>query len=435
MTLLTILIPTNTPPKFNNAFTIQCKKICESLSKKINLRLVWVMFNSIPPYEKSDCLKSNDLVIFSDEFNSFHKIFEHVKPDIVFVNGSLDFHNVETIFVSKFKKIPVITLFFRNPYVEKLSFISTFRARFRGVTAEYNIDTDEEHFGKSFTIKFFVKQFRFLFKTLNDIETTKIQSFIFFLKYLKIIFSDVNPVNKIISGDINLCNVKKNKEILIDSNFKDSSIFVVGDPYFDNHDLTKQKYIIEKKFVNPKILFITPANHEHGLCSKKEEMNLIISVINTILKNDFEIGLKIHPTSSKMKEYVDALEGKILNPISLFQSENLIDLLNDYDLVLTYAASGAIHDSVLLGKPIVNLDFNRNLTGQVVHHDDKIITHCKNLQSLISDVKNTQKKVITLEDVENFFQKYLGYSQGKPSDHAADIIYTFYQKIFNQKKY
>jgi len=434
MTLLTILIPTNSPPKFDDAFTNQCKKICDSLSKKIDLHLIWVMFPSIPPYDESDCTLSDGNIIFSDKFNSFQNIFEHVKPNIVMVNGSLDFHNVETILMSRFKKIPVITLFFRNPYVEKTSFISTFRARFRGAIAEYSADLDKMHLGKSFTIKFFLKQFSSLFKTLNEIESTKIQSFIFFLKYLKIIFSDVNPAHKITSGNINLCNVEKNKEILIDLNFDSSSIFVVGDPYFDDHDFSKQKFSIKNKSDKPKILFIPPARHEHGLCSKNDEMNLIIDVINLIQKNDFEISLKIHPSSSIMEEYTNALEGKTLNPISIFQSENLIELLNNYDLVVTYGGSGAIHDSALLGKPIVNLVFNKYLTGQAAHHDEKIISHCKNIKFLISDIQNSHQKIITLKDVENFFQKYLGYSQGKPSDHAADIIYTFFQKISNQKK-
>jgi hypothetical protein len=433
MTLITILVPTNTPPKFNDAFTIQCKKICESLSKKATLRLLWVMFPSIPPYKKSDCLSSNDDVVFFDDFDSFHKLFDHIKPDVVLVNGSLDFHNVETILVSKFKKIPLVTLFFRNPYVKKLSIFSTFKSRFRSVMSEYDADEYEQPLKKSFTTKFFFNQFQSLFKTLHEIHFTKIQTFIFFLKYVIINFSDVNPTNKIISGDINLCNVDKNKDILLSSNFNESSIFVVGDPYFDNHDISEQKYVSEESLKQPKILFITPANHEHGLCSKNDEMNLIVRVINFVLEHNYKIAVKIHPSSSRMHEYADALK-RTISVIPLFQSENLIELLNNFDMVITYGGSGAIHDSVLLGKPIVHLDFDKNITGQSIHHFDKIITHCKNFDELILNIQISQNKKITKNDIKSFFQKYLGYYQGKPSDNAANIIHTFFKKDSVQKK-
>ena len=434
MVHLTILIPINKLPYLNDAFTTQCKNICESLSKKIDLKVTWVMFPSIPPYQKSDFVSSNHEVIFFDEFCNLSNIFDIVKPHIILVNGSLDFHNVQTILISRFRKIPIITLFFRNPYVEKLSFFSALQARFRGLTAKYDLSSKQPKLSRLFTIKFYFNQFNFLFKTLCNVEMTKIQSFMFFLKYVKITSLDVNPTHKIISGDVNLCNVEEMKNILLLHKFENSSIFVVGDPYFDNHDLREQKNITKNESLKPKILFCTTPNHEHGLCSKEKEFDLIINVINTILNHDIEIALKIHPTSSRIHEYTDALKGKILIPITIFQSENLTEILNDYDIMLTYGATGAIHDAVLIGKPIVNLDFDRNLTGFVAHYDEKIITHCKNIQSLISDIKNSNKKIILQNDIERFFQKYLGYSKIKPSITSADIIYSLFKKTFSSNK-
>jgi|TARA_B110000495_G_C23027973_1_gene611342 hypothetical protein len=425
MPLLTVLIPVNKHPQLNDAFTIQCKKICETLSKKIELKIIWVMFPSIPAYEKSDLTSINHDVLFFNKSDNLVKLFKNIKPDIVFINGSLDFHNVTTNLVSKSLKIPVFSLFFRNPYVVKLSSVSALNARFSGLTTKYTDNTKKSKPTRLFTIKFYFNQFHSLYSTLKSLKFTKIQSFSFILKYVKIISIDVNPADQIISGNLNFCNVEQMKQVLLDSNFVDSSISIVGDPYFDNQNIINEKTISEKKSEKYSILFCPSPNHEHGLCSMNKEFNLIIDTINIIQKNDIEIALKIHPSSSRIDEYVTMLKGKISKPIHIFQSENLTDLFDNYDIMLTYGGTGAMHDAVLLGKPIVNLDIDKKLTGQPIHYDDKIITHCKNLDSLIQDIQISYEKIITPKDIESFFQKYLGYSKIKPSVKISDIILSF----------
>jgi len=432
--ILNVLIPTNSPPTFNDAFLNQCKNILKSLSKKINLHITWVMFPSLPPYNKLDCISTNDSVIFSDDFEDITKIFEYVKPDVVFINGSLDFHNLENILVAKFKKIPTITLFFRNPYFKKESVIFTIKSRLRSIFMKDNIDVNMSHHNKSTALRFFFYRLLSLSKTLNYIKFPKILSFFFLLQYIKMSFSDMSPVHKFISGDINLCNVEKNKNILINSDFKNSSIFVVGDPYFDNHEIHKSKNLIKKNILKPKILFVPTPTHEHSLCSSKDEYNLIINVVNTILKHDFDVALKIHPSSSLMNEYVNALKGNTLQPIKIFQSEDLVELLKNYDIMLTYGGTSAIYDAILLAKPIVNLDFNNDVTGQAIFRDNKLITHCTDISSLILDFEYAYKKTINSSDIEFFFQKYLGYSKNKPSELAANILYVYLKKTFKLKR-
>ena len=431
--ILNILIPTNSPPTLNDAFLNQCKNILKSLSKKINLHITWVMFPSLPPYNKLDCISKNDSVIFSDDYEDLTKIFEYVKPDVVLINGSLDFHNLENILVAKFKKIPTITLFFRNPYFKKESVIFTIKSRLRSIFMKDNVDVSIPDHNKFTTLRFFFYRLLSLSKTLNYIKFSKFSHFFFLLQYIKMSFSDMSPVHKFISGDINLCNVEKNKNILINSNFKNSSIFVVGDPYFDNHEIHKPKNLIKKDILKPKILFVPTPTHEHSLCSSKDEYNLIINVINTILKNDYNVALKIHPSSSLMNEYVNALKDNTLQPIKIYQSEDLVQLLKNYDIMLTYGGTSAIYDAILLAKSIVNLDFNNNVTGQAIFRDDNLITHCTNLSSLISDLEFTHKKTINSRDIENFFHKYLGYSKNKPSELAANILYDYLKKTFNLK--
>ena len=129
----------------------------------------------------------------------------------------------------------------------------------------------------------------------------------------------------------------------------------------------------------------------------------------------------------------NALKNNILQPIKIFQSEDLVELLKNYDIMLTYGGTSAIYDAILLAKPIVNLDFNNDVTGQDIFRDNKLITRCTNISSLIVDFENAYKKIINPSDIENFFQKYLGYSKNKPSELAADILYAYLKKTFNLK--
>jgi hypothetical protein len=102
--------------------------------------------------------------------------------------------------------------------------------------------------------------------------------------------------------------------------------------------------------------------------------------------------------------------------------------------MLTYGGTSAIYDAILLAKPIVNLDFNNDVTGQAIFRDNKLITHCTDISSLILDFEYAYKKTINSSDIEFFFQKYLGYSKNKPSELAANILYVYLKKTFKLKR-
>ena len=430
---MTILIPHNTLPHLHDAFTLQCKKICAPLSKKINLKIVWLMFPAFPSYKKSDAKLTDQEIIFSDQFDSILEIFEYVNPDLVIINGTLDFHNVRTILMSRFQNIPVVSLFFRNAHLLKFSLTSTLKMRFRTLS-------DKNDHESSYTTSsqppfiFYLSQLKSIFKTLKKAGFKKFESIIFILNYMRIILFNAYPTHKIISGDINLCINEKMKKKLISSGFDYSSVFVIGDPSYDNLDLTTKNNQPEEKSDKIKILFCPTPRHEHGLISKEKEFNLIINVINKILsENNFEIALKLHPSSSSMKEYVDELDGKIKKPIIFYQSEDLLKLFTQYDILLTYGETNAVTSAILNQKPVISLNFDTNLTGHVVFYDDNVITQCRDLNLLVSDIKNTKSMFISEDDIKKFLQNYFGFIDGNASILASDVVINFLKNKLNKK--
>jgi hypothetical protein len=431
---VTILIPHNRLPHLHDAFTLQSKKICSDLSKKINLKIVWIIFPSIPPFKKLDAKLTDEKIIFPDQFNNVAEIFEYVNPDLVIINGTLDFHNVQTFLMSNFLSIPTVSLFFRNAHLIKFSLISTIKTRFRIFFDKNNQETSDITSDITSPSVFFMSQLKSVFKTLKKAGFKRFQSIIFILHYMFIILFNSYPTHKIISGNINFCINERMKNKLISADFDPSTVFVTGDPFFDDLKLTTINNQCEKKLDKIKILFCPTPRHEHGLTSKKKEFHLIINVINKILnENDLEVALKLHPSSSIMEEYANELDGKIKKSITFYQSENLLKLLSKYDVLLTYGGTNAITSAILNQKPVINLNFKTDLTGEVVFYDDNLITQCRDINFLVSDIKKTKSIHISEIDIKKFLQNYFGYVDGTSSAFASDIIINLLKNRLNNK--
>lgn len=413
MRRLKILIPHNKPPFVNDLMTTQCKKICSELEKKFELKIIWVIY----PTDENLTFEGNDPnIIYAEKYSNAIEILETVHPDLVMINGSMDFHNVSTALASKYKQIPMVVIFFRN-FIHVISTPTkkSIKVRLRS----------------GFTYpKFYINQYVFLIKTLKKINYSFFKMSKFLLSYSNMIFFSYFPINNVISGDINLCKDEKWTKKLIETGFDKSSIFVVGDPYFDSLSKEKQNSKITKIENNKtKILFCTAALSAHNFCSKKEENELIIDVVNEILKHeDFEIDIKIHPSTVSREDYEKEVLPKLSSRVMVYQAENLTELINQYHVILTYGGTGAIHNAALIGKPIVNLDFKTNTTANNVFIDDKIITQCERLSNLSSDIKQSKMKTILENDIQQYIDKYIGISDGKSSIRAADAIFDLVNK-------
>ena len=80
--------------------------------------------------------------------------------------------------------------------------------------------------------------------------------------------------------------------------------------------------------------------HEHGYVSKKEENDVILKTIDKIIQNkNFEITLKIHPSTSSKTEYEKLLDKR---EVKIYQKEDLMDVLPQFNVMITYGASSVI---------------------------------------------------------------------------------------------
>lgn len=429
MKKLTILIPKIKPPEEPDIITNQLKNIFSELEKQCDVKLVWMIFQ---PERFDEYEYDNSVVLDYHQFNNAIESIEKIKPDLIITEVRLGINGIVFAKVGNYCKIPTVTItptgeseFFSQNYAAKSNF-QLFMSD--NVLADSSKNKNPKKFGM-FTYS--LHRYFFLINTLKKINYSLFDLIKFFTLYPRIqIFSKSYPaLHKITSGNLNICFNKHWESRLLNSDFSESSIFLCGDPAFDNlHEKIHQQKNLEitnSKKIN--ILFCPTPMHEHGWMKKKEEDELIIKLIQKILKlKDTSISLKIHPSSSSFIEYSDLLKSHNLD-IPLFQKENTIDLLQKSDIMVTYGSSNVILDAILLKKPII-LFKNSTIPDLSRLSDKAVILEC----SRIDDLDNLISKIIThsisAESFENYIKKQIGNFDGKNSQRISDMILKLIQK-------
>ena len=396
--------------------------VISHLKKSIPLKLIWVVFQPNSIIETS--IQDSQIIDFHNYSNAT-EIIESCKPDIILIEGTVEFSNVAFVLAAKTKKITTISLFSGFIWDKEDTSSSAIINRMRILASNQVMgDISNENSNKKLkSIKFILRKYRFLLGTVRKLNwnTSQKISFIIFYSFLRL--TKHHPIHKMISGDLNLCYVPKMKKTLLQNGFDDASIFISGNPAFDSifSEIQNVKKFRKKSSKKFKILFCPAPIHEHGLVSKKEDDKATIEIINQILSDDrYEINIKLHPSSASIRDYKELLT-RINQPVNLYQKENLVELLNEHDVMLTNAGSSVIFYGVFLEKPIVYLDFfNDKKLMQL--YNNKIMVKCNKFDELVAKIEDARSKKILESDYKQFIENHLGNFDSKSSERIANRI-------------
>ena len=426
MNEITILIPNARSPNFEGTETVQIKNIINEINKKNKTKIIWVIFQPSKTQVKEN--EREQIINFSDYGNAV-EILNKFNPDLVITETEFFSQSIAFVLAAKFKKIPVVTYCF-VAYVNT-NLIINIKSRLRllfskkvfGETTEL-----EKKSSDASMIQFNIRKLRFISKTLKEIKYNKIHIYFSIISFiLKQFFStSLVPVEKQIEGKLNLCSNTKWKEYLEKNNFEKSTIVVTGDPYLDQLFIkfknSKPVQNIETNKI--KILFCTSPMHEHGYVSKSEEDEIILKTIDNILKNtNFELAIKIHPSTSSKEEYEKLINDR---KILIYQKEKLTEKLEQFDVMITYGASSAILNAIMLKKPVVFLDvfsYTKNLN---LFYDKLISIKCTNLdeisQKIMFSINNEIKEENYNEYIKQHLEKFDGNSAIRASNAIMDVL-------------
>ena len=411
------------PPHIQEKRINIMRNVIPKLKEKCQLKVFWLVYG----HNRKDLKKmeSDDLQILDlYNYNDAFEILEKIKPDIILGFSYFEFVHLSFLKAAKTKNIPTIMCFFESPVTfgkhdVKRAITSQLKLAVSQKNTAYSINSEKKRF---VGIKYIFSKYRFLLKTLKKIHYTFFMLIKFSIFLFRIRISSYLALHPIMSGDLNLCSIDEWAMKLKNAGFSESSILVTGDPTTDEifYQLKTKSKESQKKSTK-RILFCTSTQHEHGVWTMDEEFELITETVKRIVEhnNDLEIDVKIHPASASIIDYQKLLK-KYIPPVKIFQQENIVKLLKEYDMMITYGETSVITYGVLSKKPVIFLNIYDEAPSAIKNKN--VIIECKTFDDLISKLNNAKNFKISQSDWQKFIENEFYKFDGKCSERTAEAI-------------
>jgi len=425
--VLKILVVNDVFPHIKNRTTILFKNIVPLIKKKLEVKVFWIITDDYG--ERTKVTDPNYEVLYLSDYNNAREILEKIKPDLSYHLVGLNITDYAFMVAERYLKIPNFGLATGGPgddyFREQTSRQKMFRENIRQFFEKKNVGTEnniESSRGKNF-----LKKCYFLIRTLRSIGKSNLETNIELLELAKLQFRPPNKFNK--KFNCNLIFIENNSGIdfLVKSGLKRENIRTVGNPIF--HTAFKKRTQISLKDNNKlNILFIT-ANLSSGQgksdFSKSKRNKMIKETITSLnqFHKETSLVIKIHPTAENYIEYKKLLE-KFEN-VHLSQKDDIIDLINKTDIIITPTTSTATIIALIMNKPIIVWNY--------FHVEDDIllragaVLECKNISELnncLNSVKSFREK--NAEKINNIIDE--NFLCENPSQRIANEILDFIRK-------
>ena len=404
-----------------------------ALKKRISMELIWVVYQ---PDQFKKIIMDDQTIYCIQEFSDGIDLLKKLNPDLVLVSKSNELIHYSASLASKALGIPIVA--YSGAKLDN----RFFGEKFKGLKLESNssvlkkliqnkLPTDTEVQSQFLRRgRFFLYKYRFFIKTQLAVKKNIFR--IFFLSLRDFITYGLNrPLSLSKLPDHYLLWDESEINRYRYYGIPMGKISTVGNPLLDEifNKITTVKPRI-KTNDKIKILIFTDSLYEHGIWSYKERESFLKKLFEKLQEDKTLLfDLKIHPTSEN-KTYYQMLSKKLGLTAKIFQSEDIYDLINNYDIIVTYGTSTAHTELSLCGKKTI-LIITKPLP-KFVFVDEAIkagsIRQCNSFMDLIPLIHNFHKQEINLtkEFVEQR-SKYFYKFDGKSAERAADSIIQFFE--------
>jgi UDP-N-acetylglucosamine:LPS N-acetylglucosamine transferase len=384
---------------------------------------VWVISSNLDISEY-ECKKDEKIIKMSDYDDAF-EILNNEKPDVIYVIPGINAPDYAFSLAAKLLKIFRIGSELGTPLFYKKNRLGIFALLGTIGQQEKNKNKNNQILGFFYKHKFLIKTQRKIgwsfFKILLDL-------FSLFFIYL--------PDTKYITGffpkfelDLHFVENELVLKQLVSAGFDESKIRVVGNTNFDNFFKNEEKQNNEKN-IRQKYRILILTNTVFGNSKKKTMQNrnlFILEIIKKIeqIKNKNEVLIKIHPTHESLFEYrniVDLVDPKI----PILQKENLNELIDQADLIITSVSSSVAISALIMRKPIII--WNIYDVKNDILLENNLALECKNPDEILNLIDNAKKWNLPERKIEEFLSKYCFKTDGKASERIANGILHIIKK-------
>jgi hypothetical protein len=424
-----ILVPSPVTPNKNSVRTIYISEIIKNLKEITNLDFFWFVYQP----DKLESFNFSDFNILDiHDFNNAMDCLNQIKPDCVMIGSSYEPIQYAFSIACKKLKIRLVSFYYFGYESNQSQFMTKSNkivSHLRNIISN-KVPTDSEE------QKFFLRRLKFILYKMKFLNRTK-ESIGYKTNFFQEIFSYSSdsflrkefPINKF--PDLHLLPDDSWIEHLKSIGIDKEKLCITGSPYWDQLYQNSKRYN-PKKITDNKIsiLIITDALVEHGIWNKNKFTSFISDLITELSKKpEFSFSFKIHPVSEHKTKYQNLFQ-QLGNNFVIYQQENIWDIIEKFDLIITFGFSTIHSELSLLGAKMILLDFDFVFPlvpfvkegiefGNVLRCTD--INHLNNMIVNFTNKSNiTDKSFISSR--ENFLYKFDGKSGLRVSEALIKLI-------------
>jgi hypothetical protein len=427
------LIVTTAMPNKNTLRNQYFKAIHHELKKKKQTQIIWVVCQ---PNKIKNTQNEFSNIMDIHKFSNGLELIKFLNPDVIIVNIGIEPIQYSLSLAASHLDIPVIS--FAGSSI--LTFFSAEKVPYNTIQHFFSsgspTDTEEE--------RYFMRRGKFMiYKLLYSIKT-QIALKTNFIKILRELYSyfiifnfNKSPKPNLLS-DLVLVHFESQIEPLQKLGFKKEKLILIGHPLLDS---INTKFIQSNNIKNNsnkiKLLIVTDTLYEHGLWTSKQRNNFLTSLFSKLSdNNNIEFAIKIHPAQENRSFYENFFK-KLNLDVPIFQSENLEDLFQNYDLLVSYGLSTTHSQISYSGKRLILVDTGLDLFKFPLIEEGIQSGHvmeCKHMQDLNDMIIEFTKKDIEIsqkfiEECKKLFYKF----DGKSAERGADAILNLVNKMLKLK--
>ena len=424
-----LLVLTTSQPKKNTARRIFVNELVSELSKINPIKIIWVICQPNKFSREEDDFES---ICGINEFKHGLDLVKQLNPDIILVNSSKEILQYSVSIAASFLKIPLIGFS-----------VSKFTSQSNLESIKYNtinhffsnkVPTDDE------TQKKFLRRGRFMiYKLLFSLKT----QFAIKLPWNKIFKNTVNDLSKYFFNkplqkneliDLHLLQQPSQMTSYENDGIPKNKLIVIGSILMDKiyEKCLKHNYNLTT-FSQKKILILTDSLFEHGLWTSKQRyvfLKTLFRLLNNI--SGLQFSIKIHPSNENIDFYKNLLD-ELQIKTHIFQSEDLWEIIKDYNLIISYGISTTHTEIACSTKKMILLNDETNLPYFPLIPEAMstgCIEYCNNIENLSSMIDEFLAKEIIISEKFKKKRNELFYKlDGKSTERAANAIVNLVNNI------
>lgn len=419
-----ILVVSHVHPHRKNIITDTYNNFFSSLRNRMEYDEAWLIFQPDKFESQGDQTRT---IIDIHGFDDAVSLLKNIKPDCVFIAG-LDRVQVSLNIAAKHLNIPVFTIFVYGIHylgdTAKKSAISRLRWMLNSFFSDkVPSDTTEK---KKFLRKgkFILYKLGFFYRTLRSMDESFVKALMIPCREILLIMLgkdshyDRLPDYYFLPDDFAV-------SALVNDGISRESIFVTGNPFWDNFKIKRSLELEKIDSDGPiRVLVLTNSFYEHSYWSYKQRADFVTSLVSNLRKNPrLEISFKIHPSSEDREDYLDILRD-YGNTIKIFQSENILDIIDDFDVAVASGVTTAQTEVIASGVRLVLVKVDPPLGyAKLVSNgiSSGIVTVCESPVQIDGAISDCLKKDIEFSD-DFVAERDKLFPKEKPSIKMAEIV-------------